>query len=182
MSRMKLAIGVCVLTFVLSIGVISAPRLVAQEGTATPAIATTELTPGFTAQVLGAVPSDRAPGQTVYTVRFDIQPGASIFPHSHPGTTSLTVYSGTLGWTLVKGTAHIIRGAAAGATGPVEDVTQPNQEVTLNPGDLIYYEDDVTHTARNPGNDPTVVYGSFVLTAGAPLLMPAGMNMGTPTP
>jgi len=182
MSRKKLAIQVFAFAFVLSVAVISVPRLRAQEGTPTPPIATTELTPGFTAQVLGAVPSDRALGQTVYTARFDIQPGASIFPHSHPGTTSLTVYSGTFGWTLIKGTAHVIRGAAAGATGPVEDITQANQEVILNPGDLIYYEDDVTHTARNPGDTPTVVLGTLVLTTGQPLLMPVGMNMGTPTP
>jgi len=169
------------LVCVLGIGAILAPRLAAQEGTPTPAIATAELAPGFTAQVLGAVPSDRASGQTVYTARFDIQPGASIFPHSHPGTTSLTVYSGTFGWTLVQGTAHVIRGAASGGT-TVEDITEPNQEVILNPGDNIYYEDDVVHTARNPGNEPTVVIGTLVLTAGQPLLMPAGMNMGTATP
>jgi hypothetical protein len=54
--------------------------------------------------------------------------------------------------------------------------------VILNPGDNIYYEDDVVHTARGAGDGPTVVYGTLVLTAGAPLLMPAGMNMATPTP
>jgi hypothetical protein len=59
-------------------------------------------------------------------------------------------------------------------------VTEPNVEVTLQPGDAIYYEDDVVHTARGAGDEPTVVYGSFVLTTGQPLLMPANMDMGTP--
>ena len=127
------------------------------------------------------MPSDRAPGQTVYLARFIIQPGAEIFPHSHPGTTLLSVESGTFGWTLLQGTAHVVRGAAAGATGPTEDLTKPGTEVILEPGDAIFYEDDVVHTARGAGDDETVVLGTLVLTTGEPLLMPAGMDMsGTP--
>ena len=53
----------------------------------------------------------------------------------------------------------------------------------LKPGDAIYYEDDVVHTARGAGDAPAVVLGTFVLTTGQPLLMPAGMTMSaTPTP
>jgi hypothetical protein len=55
-----------------------------------------------------------------------------------------------------------------------------NADVVLDVGDAIFYEDDVVHTARGAGSEPTVVLGTFVLTAGAPLLMPAGMQMGTP--
>src|SRR3954468_18543718 len=159
--------------------------LTAQESTpgARGAVTSIELAPGFVAQVLAGVPSDRAPGQTVYMARFIIQPGAEIFPHSHPGTTVLTVESGSFGWTLLAGTAHVVRGAAAGATGPTEDLTKPGTEVILEPGDAIFYEDDVVHTARGAGDDETVVLGTLVLTSGQPLLMPAGMNMGaTPTP
>jgi quercetin dioxygenase-like cupin family protein len=165
---------------VLMVGVVLAPRLAAQDASPTPAIAVAVLAPGVTAEVLSGVPSDRASGQTVYTARFVFEPGAEIFPHSHPGTTSLTVYSGTFGWTLVEGTAYVIRGAASGATEISETLTEPNTEVILNPGDNIYYEDDVVHTARGAGDEPAVVYGSLVLTTGQPLLMPAGMDMGTP--
>jgi quercetin dioxygenase-like cupin family protein len=156
-------------------------RLSAQEATPSPgAIAVLELAPGVTAEVLAAAPSDRAPGQTVYLARFVFQPGAEIFPHSHPGTTVLGVASGSFGWTLLKGTAHVARGAGAGATGPAEDITEPGTEVILEPGDAIYYEDDVVHTARGAGDEETVVLGSFVLTTGEPLLMPVDMDMGTP--
>jgi quercetin dioxygenase-like cupin family protein len=144
-------------------------------------IAVIELVPGITAEVLGAAPSAVAPGQTVYTVYFDFEPGAEIFPHGHPGTTVLGVRSGTFGWTLVTGTAHVIRGAGAGATGPIEDITVPGTDVILEPGDEIYYESDVIHTARAAGDTPAIVLGSLVLTTGAPLLMPAGMDMSTPT-
>ena len=85
--------------------------IAAQEATPGP-IAETQLAPGVTAEVLAGVPSARAPGQTVYLARFVFQPGAAIFPHSHPGTTVLSVASGDFGWTLVQGTAHVVRGAA----------------------------------------------------------------------
>jgi quercetin dioxygenase-like cupin family protein len=169
---------------VLTVVGVLVPGLAAQE--ATPAagpITPIELAPGFTVEIFAAAPSDRAPEQTVYLARFVIQPGAEIFPHGHPGTTVLGVAEGSLGWTLLEGTAHVVRGAAAGATGPVEDLTETGVEVILQPGDAIYYEDDVVHTARGAGDEATVVLGTLVLASGEPLVMPAGMDMsGTPAP
>ena len=48
----------------------------------------------------------------------------------------------------------------------------------LEPGDAIFYEDDVVHTARGAGDEEAVVLGTLVLTTGEPLLMPADMEMG----
>jgi quercetin dioxygenase-like cupin family protein len=145
-------------------------------------IAVTVLAPGVTAEVLAAAPSAVSPGQTVYVARFIFQPGASIFPHNHPGTTVLGVLSGSFGWTLKAGKAHVIRHAGAGATGPVEELTEPGADVVLDAGDAIYYETDVVHTARGAGEEPAVVLGSLVLKTGAPLLMPADMKMDAPAP
>ena len=140
-----------------------------------------QLAPGVVAEVFAAAPSVRAPGQTVYLARFTFQPGAEIFPHSHPGTTILGVASGTFGWTLVEGTAHVVRGAASGAPQPAEDVTEPGTEVILEPGDAIFYEDDVVHTARGAGDQPAIVHATQVLTEGEPRIMPMDMEMdGTP--
>jgi quercetin dioxygenase-like cupin family protein len=161
---------------------------IAQEGTPAAApIKGNELAPGVVAEVFAAAPSVRAPGQTVYTARFTFQPGAEIFPHSHPGTTILGVASGTFGWTLLAGMAHVIRGAASGEPAPAEDGPEPGTEVNLEPGDAIYYEDDVVHTARGAGEEPAVVHATQVLTTGEPRLMPADMDMGgtpeaTPAP
>ena len=143
-------------------------------------IALNTLAPGVTAEVLAAAPSTVAPGQTVYVARFVFQPGAEIFPHSHPGTTVLGVVSGSFGWTLKAGTAHVIRGAGAGATGPAEDLITPGTDVVLKAGDAIFYESDVVHTARGAGDTESVVLGSLVLKVGAPLLMPADMKMDMP--
>ena len=180
-----LSVVAAVLLGVLAVG--RAANATAQDGTptaGTPAAAGIELAPGLVAEVFAGVPSDRAPGQTLYVVRFTFQPGSEISPHRHPGTTVLAVESGALGWTLLEGTAHVVRGAAAGGTA-TEDVTEPGTEVLLNPGDAIYYEDDVVHTARNAGDGPLVLLSAFVLEAGQPLLMPAGtpmagMEMATP--
>jgi quercetin dioxygenase-like cupin family protein len=153
----------------------------AQEAAAAAApISVNVLAPGVTAEVVAASPSALAPGQTVYVARFVFQPGAAIFPHNHPGTTVLGVVSGSFGWTLKAGIAHVIRGAGAGATGPVEDLTEPGTDVILKPGDAIFYETDVVHTARGAGDTEAVVLGSLVLKAGAPLLMPADMKMDAP--
>lgn len=131
-----------------------------------------ELAPGVWAEVFAGLPSDRAPGQTVYLARFTFFPGGEIFPHGHPGTTMLSVERGTFGWTLIEGTAHVLRGAAAGATEPTEDMVEAGVEVILNPGDAIFYEDDVMHTAHCAGEDAAIVFGTLVLTTGEPLLMP----------
>jgi quercetin dioxygenase-like cupin family protein len=178
-----------VLTLILGMAFIlagaRAPQLAAQESTPMPgeaALAPIELAPGITAEVFAAAPSARAEGQTVYLARFRFEPGSEIFPHSHPGTTVLGVDVGTFSWTLQEGTAHVVRGAGSGGT-EVEDVTEPGTEVILEPGDAISYEDDVVHTAGNPGDETVIVFGTFVLETGQPLIMPADMAMeATPAP
>ena len=173
MPRSIVLPSVIVLAVAALVGAL-APRLAAQD--ATPAATQTELTPGLVAEVFAGVPSDRAPGQTVYVARFTFQPGSAIFPHRHPGTVVLAVETGTFTWGLVEGAAHVVRGAGTGGTA-TEDVTEPGSEVVLNPGDAIYYEDDVVHTARNAGDAPVVLLSTLVLETGQPLLMPAGMEM-----
>jgi quercetin dioxygenase-like cupin family protein len=187
MKRGTAAVAALILAAItLAFGVVS--RGAAQDATppaGEPAVSQIELAPGFVAEVFAGVPSERAPGQTVYTARFTIQPGSEIFPHGHPGTTSLSVANGSFGWTLLQGEAYVVRGAGSGGTA-VEEITEPDTEVILEPGDAIYYEDDVVHTARNAGDDVAVVLGTLVLEAGQPLLMTpeqmAGMEMGTPAP
>jgi quercetin dioxygenase-like cupin family protein len=172
MSTKLLCAPILALILVLTLAVAVTPHLSAQEQTAGP-ITAIELAPGVSAEVFAGAPSDRAPQQTVYLARFVFEPGAEIFPHSHPGTVVLGVQSGSFGWTLVEGTAHVVRRAAAGATGLSEDLTAPGTEVILKPGDAIFYEDDVVHTARGAGEEAAVVLGTLVLTSGEALLMPA---------
>ena len=156
----------------------------AQEATPTAeGIVVNELAPGVTAELFASIPSSRAPGQTIHLVRLTFQSGAEAAAHQHPGTVVLAVAAGSLGFTLLEGSAQVVRGAAAGATGPSEEVTEPGTDVILEPGDAIFYEDDVVHTARGAGDEVTTVLGTLVLTSGEPLFTLAEMDMGgTPTP
>src|SRR6187397_394344 len=113
------------------VGVLTfAPRIAAQVAVPPAGV---ELAPGVYAEVLAGVPSNRAEGQTLYSARFTFEPGQAIFPHGHPGTTLLVVDSGRFGWTLVQGTAYVIRGAASGATEPTETLLDPGADVILEP-------------------------------------------------
>lgn len=178
MRRHLVRASVSTMVVLLAIGLFFNLRTAAQDAAPSgDAISVVELAPGVTAEVFSGVPSDRAPGQTLYLARFVFQAGAEIFPHSHPGTVSLAVAEGRFGWTLVAGTARVVRGAAHGATDPVEVITEPGTEVILEPGDAIYYEDDVVHTARGAGDTPAVVIGTLLLTSGQDLLMMPAMSM-----
>lgn len=184
---------VVVLSSLLSLGLafallsLNTSRLAAQEASpmaGEAAVTPIELAPGVIAEVFAAAPSARAAGQTVYLARFTFAPGSEIFPHSHPGTIVIGVDSGSLGWTLQQGTAHLVRGSGTGAT-ETEEITEPGTEVILEAGDALFYEDDVVHTARGAGDEPTVVLGTLVLETGQPLIMPVDMEMGaeaTPAP
>lgn len=167
-------------TLVLAVGFVLtgvfAPRLAAQDATPAPAVTRVEAAPGFFVETFAVAPSARALGQTVYVTRATVLPGTEVSPHRHPGTTVLAVESGRFGWTLVEGTAYLVRGAGSGGT-TVEDVTTPNTEVILEPGDAMYYEDDVIHTARGASDEPTILLGTFILETGRPFTMPADMDM-----
>ena len=141
-------------------------------------ITAAELAPGVTIEVFAGVPSTRAAGHTLHLIRLVFQPGAEAGAHGHAGTVLFAVASGAWEFTLLAGTARVLRGAAAGATGPAEELTEPGAEVVLNPGDAITYEEDVVHTARGAGDEPAVVLGTLLLTAGEPIAMPADMDMG----
>lgn len=182
MHRFTLRLAPFIAPLIAGLVIVGAsPAAFGQEATPAAApISVAELAPGVTAEVLAAAPSVVSPGQTVYVARFVFQPGAEIFPHGHPGTTVLGIVSGSFGWTLKAGVAHVIRGAGAGATGPIEDLTEPGADVILTAGDAIFYEADVVHTARGAGGTESVILGSLVLETGAPLIMPADMKMDAP--
>ncbi len=181
MRRINLRLAPFLAPLIAGIAIVGAsPAVAGEEAAVARPISVSELAPGVTAEVLAAAPSVVAPGQTVYVARFVFQPGASIFAHNHPGTTVLGVASGLFGWTLKAGVAHVIRGAGAGAAGPIEELTKPGTDVILKAGDAIFYETDVVHTARGAGDTEAVILGSLVLKAGAPLLMRSDMKMDAP--
>jgi len=140
----------------------AAPNLTV--GSLAPIGETFEAIPGVHLQFLNEGQPAAASGHTLvmYRAIFD---GGELPSHIHPGTTVLSVESGTLSWTLQAGTATVIRPGAA-----PEQVTEPGTEVILYPGEGMWYNDDVVHTARSAEALPASVLVSALLETGQPAI------------
>jgi len=131
-------------------------------GSLAPIGETFELLPGVHLQFLNEGQSAAAPDHMLVLYRV-ILDGGEIPSHTHPGATVLTVESGTLSWTLQAGSANVIRPGAA-----PEQVTEPGTEVVLGPGEGMWYNADVVHTARAAEAVPASVLVSALLETGQP--------------
>jgi quercetin dioxygenase-like cupin family protein len=132
-------------------------------GSLSPIGETFELLPGVHLQFLIEGQPEAASDQSLVIYRV-ILDGGEIPSHTHPGATVLTVESGVLSWTLQAGTATVIRPGAE-----PEQVTEPGTEVILNPGEGMWYNADVVHTARNAEAVPASVLVSSLLEIGQPV-------------
>jgi quercetin dioxygenase-like cupin family protein len=144
-------------------------------GSLAPVGETFELLPGAHLQYLIEGQPAAAPDHSMVLYRV-ILDGGEIPSHTHPGATVLTVESGTLSWTLQAGTATVIRPGAA-----PEQVTEPGTEVILLPGEGMWYNADVVHTARSADALPASVLVSSLLETGQPAFALTDEH-GTPTP
>lgn len=158
-----------VLVLLLSLGAVISVR--AQDGTPTTA-------PLITSVALGTgMPSD-APGKAIILLRVTIQPGGAFPPHIHPGALVIAVESGDFTFTVIKGEADLTRAVASGTPEPTEKLAS-GQDVVAHPGDAIFEQAGVVHTARNAGTTPVVVLVAGLVDPTQPFLQP--MDMGTPT-
>ena len=82
---------------------------------------------GLTAKVLARVEPPTATGQELQLVRVDVAPGATVAPHTHPGTIALCLESGSFDFGIVEGVAdrdarrHGCYPRGGGATGQCRD-------------------------------------------------------------
>ena len=121
--------------------------------------------------VMGQVAPTQAPGHELYLVRVTIPVDAGIAPHTHPGTQVARVDQGTLTYTIISGTATIVRGGSNGEGAESEEVTGP-ATVKLRRGDTVIEEVGLIHEAANRGKKPTIITLTALLTEGAPLSEP----------
>jgi quercetin dioxygenase-like cupin family protein len=127
---------------------------------------------------LGSVPAPDAPGKVLVLLRVTLAPGAIVPTHVHPGQLVVAVESGAFALTPLRGQGRVLR-ADAGTPTAAEEVAQ-GTEVTFQAGDWFVEPPDSVHSARNPGDTPTVLLISGLVAADQPILMP--MEMGTPAP
>jgi mannose-6-phosphate isomerase-like protein (cupin superfamily) len=135
------------------------------QGSATPAAGA-----GITKETLGQTMSAVAPDRVLLLARRTFAPGADSGAHPAPGPVVLYVESGAVTFSVTDGTALVTR---AGAT-TQESVTAGN-EVTLNQGDEVSYDQGVVHDVYNEGSVPAV-------TLEARLNPPTPAATATPTP
>jgi quercetin dioxygenase-like cupin family protein len=108
-----------------------------------------------------------AGGQQLTLMRATFAPEGLLRPHRHPGPMLLYIEQGALGYTLLEGSAEIMRAAAAGSAAPPEILT-PGGGTVLHVGDQLL-ELGVVHAALGVGEEPTVVLISALLTPGQPV-------------
>jgi len=90
------------------------------------------------------------PGREGIQVRVDLDPGAFAPMHSHPGEEIAHVLQGTLEYQL-------------GDKPPV----------TLKAGDSLFIPAGTPHSARNVGSGKASELATYIVTKGAPLVVPA---------
>jgi mannose-6-phosphate isomerase-like protein (cupin superfamily) len=150
----------------------------AQE--ATPMTDMSHLPPGavgLTSKVLARVEPAVAPGQELQLVRVEVASGATVAPHTHPGTIALCFESGAPVFGVVEGTATLTHAATAATPEAAVPLTA-GTETQIEPGDCITFDATQTvHTLRNPGG-PAVIWQAHLYALG----QPATTFLATPAP
>lgn len=174
---------------VLAIGVTAITAGCGSSDSASGATTTTAATPASAASttattaapsgavvkdVLGQV--DDPPGATssmLTLIRYTIPPGAKLAPHIHPGVQLARIESGSLSYTIEKGTATVRRAGAdrdERATGPTT--------ITLEPGDTVTELDAMVHFGANETDEPVVIVATLLTTDGKDLAVPVDEGSG----
>ena len=123
---------------------------------------------GVTAEILATGMPAEAGGLQLSLIRITFAPEeGSLAAHRHPGPMLLYIESGELVYTLMDGSAEVVRAAAPGAAATTEELTA-GTETRLRAGDRLL-ERGVLHSAHNAGEEPTVVLISALLTPGQPV-------------
>jgi quercetin dioxygenase-like cupin family protein len=137
--------------------------------------------PGVAIEFINEGAPATASGQSLVLWRVILTEG-EMPSHRHPGTTILTVESGSLSWTLLAGTVQVARPGAA-----LEQVTAAGTEIILDPGASLVYDADVVHSARSVTGVPASLLMASLFETGQPFIAwteaPATptSEQGTPT-
>jgi quercetin dioxygenase-like cupin family protein len=129
--------------------------------------------PEATREILVQTQPAQAPGYELYLYRVTVPPGATIAPHTHPGTQAASIQRGVLTYTLISGSADVTRAQADGQPGTAPETVSGPTTVKLRRNDSVVENPQLVHEAANRGKQPVVILLSALLTAGAPLSEPA---------
>jgi quercetin dioxygenase-like cupin family protein len=138
----------------------------AQDASPTPAYAA-----GVTAEILGRIEPPGAPGSILQLVRVTFAPEAVVAAHRHSGGTVTTQVAGSPAFTVLEGSARLIRAGTATPTAGTDagEPMEQGQEYTLAPGDVLVFDETVVHTAHNPTTEPAVLMEAQLRVGDRPL-------------
>jgi quercetin dioxygenase-like cupin family protein len=115
-----------------------------------------------------------APGRTMVLSRVEVKPGAELPLHHHLGTQISHVESGTLTYTVRRGSAVVREGEADRDPRLVRKI-EAGQTVRIRPGQWLVEQPADIHEAANRGSSPVVIYLATLLQAGAPPATPVSL-------
>jgi quercetin dioxygenase-like cupin family protein len=112
-----------------------------------------------------------APGRTMVLSRVEVEPGAKLGLHHHLGAQIARIESGTLTYTVRKGSAVVREGEADQHPRLVRTI-RAGQTARIRPGQWLVEQPSDIHEAANRGGSPVVIYLATLLKDGAPPATP----------
>ncbi|MGL6341116.1 MAG: cupin domain-containing protein [Waterburya sp.] len=106
-------------------------------------------------------PSD-APGKLLELVRYTIPSGAKLPAHIHPGIQSVRVEFGTLTYSVVKGSAQIVR------ADNTKEILRAGTTTLLRVGDSVTEPGGMVHYGENQGDSIVILLSASLFDAQKP--------------
>ena len=112
-----------------------------------------------------------APDRTMVLSRVEVEPGAKLALHHHLGTQIARIESGTLTYTVRRGSAPVREGESDRHPRLVRTIAA-GETARIRPGQWLVEQPSDIHEAANRGRAPVVIYLATLLKDGAPPATP----------
>lgn len=148
---------------------VSAPAGTAAQDVPAPQPVTLECATDVSIQVLGTTEVGDG-SETLVLVRVLFEPGGRLEAHTHPGTLTVTVESGSFGYTLLEEAEEIVitRAATEEDGEPVQEPAIVGEQMELAPGDA-FIDTNRPHRAENLSDEETTVLFAGLVATGEPI-------------
>jgi quercetin dioxygenase-like cupin family protein len=137
--------------------------LMVSAGGATLAREAMERSEPITTTVLAQGAPVDAPGKSLQLERYTLAEGAAMPEQSRPGPFVVYVQQGQFAFAVVEGEATVTK-----AGSPRSQIIEAGSEVIAYPGDEIFVNGGVVHTARNASSTTVVVLTAALMPASGP--------------
>jgi len=105
-----------------------------------------------------------------------VEPGAKLALHHHLGTQVARIQSGTLTYTVRRGSVVVRRGESDQQPETVRSI-EAGQTAAIRAGQWIVEQPSDIHQAANRGSTPVVIYLATLLKTGAPAATPVSLPL-----